>query len=166
MQVGNILLSLAGDSGNTVAKYEVTPSEVAVLQHIHGDDAVNDIEPVGEVERSHREERQRLIEIYGRNQDGRFVCPSVEALFPGAASRLFDRFDELPLADDQYKPETRVKSTPAATIAKPVVEPDDKPVKGKKGRGKKAAEPAPEPEQADDDEKDGIEEMPDSNLFK
>lgn len=113
MQTAHILLSLGGDSGNVVPKYNVTAAEIAVLRHIHGDEAVMDVEPSGEVKRNSRVERQRLVEAYGRRIDGRFASPAVDALFPGAASRVFETLDELDLPEEFFKAERRVKARPA-----------------------------------------------------
>lgn len=111
MQTATIALHLGGDTGNTVEKYDITPSEVAVLQAIHGVDAVTDIDPQGDVKRSDRAERERLTQFYGRNTpDGRFVAPAVEQLFPGMAARMFQNFDELDLQEELFKPKSRVAS--------------------------------------------------------
>lgn len=109
MQTATIALHLGGDTGNTIEKYDVTPSEVAVLQVIHGVDAVTDIDPQGDVKRSSRAERERLTQLYGRNTpDGLFSAPAVERLFPGMAARMFEDFDELDLQEELFKPKTRV----------------------------------------------------------
>lgn len=115
MQTANILLSLGGDDGNVVPKYGVTVAEIAVLRQIHGDEAVKDVEPTGEIKRSSRNERQRLVEAYGRRIDGRFASPAVDALFPGVASRVFEELDELDLPEEFFKAERRVKARPAST---------------------------------------------------
>lgn len=125
MQTANILLALGGDPGNSVPKYGVTPAEIAVLRLIHGDESVTEVEPTGTIERKSREERSRLAELYGRQVDGRFVSPHVDALFPGVAARVFEDLDELDLPEEFYKAETRVTA---------------------KSKPKKQAEPAPEPE--------------------
>lgn len=118
MQTATILLALGGNQGNTVPKYDVTPSEVAVLQGIHGAEAVTDIHPnADEIDISDRAERSRLLERYGKfqNVDGTMKDTSpVSVLFPGVASRMFQSFDELDIDESYYKAETRVKATPAA----------------------------------------------------
>lgn len=173
MQTANILLMLGGDRDNQIPKFGVTPSEVAVLRLIHGDEAVTDIEPIGEVKRSSKEERQRLTDIYARIQpNGGRRAVEVEALFPGAAARVFETFDEIEIDESFFKAETRVVAKKA--------DPLDHDGDGKKGgtvvkpkRGKKAAaaqeeqpEEQAEPEVEDADvENDGIGDMND-NLFK
>lgn len=144
MQTANVMVAIGGDAGHTVPKYGVTAAEIAVLRSIHGDEAVFDIEPVGEVKVSHRDERTRLKLLYGRAMDGdnRSI---VEGLYPGAAARLFDTIDELELDDSLFK----------VRPAEPA-----KPAKGKKA---KAAEAAPEPP-AEEGDNDGIEEMNDGVL--
>lgn len=117
MQTANIMLSLGGDHGTTVPKYNITAAEIAVLRLIHGNDAVRDIEPSGNIERTHREEIDRLRTRYGRakidNGEGDQVS-AVNALFPGAAARVFTSLDELEIPEEFYKAEKRVKPTAKA----------------------------------------------------
>lgn len=112
MQTAHILLSLAGDSANQVPKYNVTAAEIAVLNAIHGDGSVIDIEPAGNVNRTHREERARLLSIYAKMQDGKDVSP-VSTLFPGAAARVFETLAELDLPPEMYKAKERVTAADA-----------------------------------------------------
>lgn len=127
MQTINCLLALGGDMGNTVPMYDITPAEVAVLREIHGSDAVSDIEVVGSVQRSDREERNRLDEIYANVMpNGSRFSPEVQRLFPGAAARVFATIDELGLPDDLFKAERRRAPVPAA-------DPLDHDQDGKKG---------------------------------
>lgn len=127
MQTLNCLLALGGDIGNTVPKYAITPAEVAVLREIHGADAVSEIQVVGSIERSHRDERVRLDEIYAKVMpNGSRFSPEVQRLFPGAAARVFATIDELGLPDDLFKAERR--RAPA-----PIVDPLDHDQDGNKG---------------------------------
>jgi hypothetical protein len=196
MQLAHILLSLGGDAGNTVPKSAVTPSEVAVLRIIHGEESVKEIEPYGQVERTSRQERQRLVERYGRSVEGRTTAQAVEMLFPGVAARLFEDFSELELPEEFYKPASRVsdagatpaerreaeQSREAPVIGKEVVHPLDHDGDGKKGGAKKRAKKADaEPgdaaqqeaapvggatEAQSEEPEDGIEDMPDADMFK
>lgn len=113
-ETSNILLSLAGDTGNTVPKYGVTVGEIAILQAIHGNEAVTDIEPVSFVERSNRQELDRLKAMYGGATDGN-QNRLVDLLFPGVAARVFETLDELALPDDFFKAETRVRRSVETT---------------------------------------------------
>jgi hypothetical protein len=163
MQTANITLLLGGDAGNTVQKFGITPSEIAVLRFIHGEDAVVDVSPVGDVKRSSREERQRLAEIYGRSQpNGQFSAPAIDSMFPGIAARMFETLDELGLDESFFKAETRVSTKSEDAPAKPAK-------KGKKAVEEPVAETPVEipAEGAEDDEgeDDGIGEIKD-NLFK
>lgn len=185
MQLANILLSLGGDDGNTVPKSGITPSEVAVLRVIHGDESVKEIAPYGQVNRSSRQERQRLVDLYGRNIEGRTTARAVDMLFPGVAARLYEDFSELELPEEFYKAASRVSdagSSPeerrdaeqareAPVILNEVVTPlGDEPKPAKNGRKPKAeaAEQAAEPVTAEEDDEpaDGIEDMPDADMFK
>lgn len=135
MQVANIMLALGGDPGQVIPKFGVTPSEVAVLRVIHGNDAVSDIEVVGTVNRPHRVERDRLVQDYGRGINGEIRAPAVDALFPGAAARLFETFDEIEGTGEDDVEHDEV-FTPAPVVAKPK----------KGGRPKKATAPATDPQ--------------------
>lgn len=156
MQTANIMLALGGDKGNCVPKYDVTPAEIAVLRAIHGDDAVFDVEPTDkeattEVEngdprkRTNREELSRLSREYAGGRLFGTDIRAVSALFPGAAARVYEDFDELDLSEEAFKAEGRVSAKPKPAKV-------EKPGKGKKGV-KDDIEAAPE---------DDVEDMPDS----
>jgi hypothetical protein len=115
LQIANALLSLAGDPGNTVPKYNVTVAEITVLRQIHGESAVNEIEPVGEIERSDREELERLHEMFPRPAG----TPSpVRAIYPGAVARVHHTFAEVDIPDTCFKATARVsRETPLAQPA-------------------------------------------------
>ncbi|SEG64946.1 hypothetical protein [Bosea lathyri] len=159
MQTANIMLALGGDVGNTIPKYGVTAAEVALLRAVHGDEAVFDVEPTGEIERSNRAELGRLNLEYAGSRLVGTDTRAVSALFPGAAARVYESFDELELDESFFKAKTRVTANSAV---EPVPSAQEKPAETKKAtKGKKAAAavPAPEP-QAEDD---GIEDMTDTN---
>lgn len=125
MQVANCLLSLGGDHGNQVMKHGVTAAEVAVLRAIHGDDSVQEIEPSGQVKRSHREERERLLSTYG-SAKGEDEKPIVAGMFPGVAARLFEHLDEIGLPDSYFKATGRL-SADSASRQWPTIDPNSGP---------------------------------------
>jgi hypothetical protein len=163
MQTANIMLALGGDTGNTVPKRGVTAAEIAVLRAIHGDESVFDIEPADDIDRSHKSELARLHLNYGKAVNGENVS-HVAALFPGAASRVFDTLAELEIDESFYKPLSRAQLKPVVEKVDPLDHDGD----GKKGgsKAKKAAKkaevpvvetaPEPEPEVVDDE----VEDMP------
>lgn len=103
-ETAHVLVALGGDLGMTVPKRFVTAAEIAVLQTIHGNDAVLQIEPTGTVKRTMRVERARLDKEYSSDAKRKEkLCP-VAAIYPGAAARLFQRIDELQLSSAQFKP--------------------------------------------------------------
>jgi hypothetical protein len=114
MQTAHVLVHLAGDSGNTVPKRDVTAAEIAVLRAIHGAESVQEVAPAGDIDRPNREELSRLRQIYGKAR--REDCP-VESLFPGAAARVFEDLAELELPEPFYKAVTRAEA-PAPTARK------------------------------------------------
>lgn len=140
MQLAHCLLLLGGDAGQTVQKYNVTPSEVAVLRLIHGNDSVIDLQVFGSVDRPHMRERARLVEAYGRGMDGVIRCPAVDQLFPGAAARLFETFAEIEQFDEDGEGDL------TGEVITPIAEPEIiEPLKPtKKPRKAKAEEPPPE----------------------
>lgn len=110
-EIADCHIALGGDQLNTVPRFGVTAGEIAVLQVIHGSDAVHDIIPRGTIERTQRVERDRLKAQYGnaRNSDGR---SHVDIIYPGAAARIFERLDELELADAQFKSAPVARANP------------------------------------------------------
>lgn len=139
MQTANILLSLSGDHGNTVPKYGVPASEIAVLRAIHGPEAIQEIEPTADVEmRSHRGEIDRLLAIYGKEGPNGKDISAVSDLYPGAAARVFEDLAELELPEEFFKAEARIKAPEPTKKVKP-------------GRKAKAVEADVEPEIEDID---------------
>lgn len=171
MEIGNCSLALGGDPGNTIKKFSVTPTEVAVLQVLHGEDAVSDIEITGDVARGNREERERIVQNYGkRNGDGTMQSKALDSLFPGIAAPLFQRFVDLELNDGAFVVPPKRLQTPAAadseagaslaqmTLAqlKAVAAERGVDITGAKGKAAvlEALEAASEPEDEDDGEMD------------
>jgi hypothetical protein len=63
-------IAIGGDSRNIFAAGEFDPvswPEILVLQAVHGDAAIDEVEPFVSVEQSPREEKQRLSEKYGED---------------------------------------------------------------------------------------------------
>lgn len=117
MKLANIMIASGGGRDNTLPKYGVTAGEIAILRAIHGEDAVFDVEPTDEVAlnendapRTNRQELMRLKMIYGGAQDGN-GGKVVEGLYPGAAARVFEDFEELDLPEDYFKALGRFKAT-------------------------------------------------------
>lgn len=132
MQIANVMVALGGDKGTLVPKTKVTVSEIAVLRAIHGNDAVTDIEPCGDIERNDRAEIVRLNELYGRARGGDGNVEIVKNLFPGVAARAYHALDELvsedgqPLPEEFFKPIAHAKAElakPAKTGKAPKLEP-------------------------------------------
>ncbi len=74
MKLYSATVNLAGAITNQVIVSQVTASEIAVLQRIHGDDAVRHVVEVGQVKgRSDARERARLATLYpkGLAADGK-----------------------------------------------------------------------------------------------
>lgn len=123
MELANIMLDIGSDGTTVLSKSRVTPAEVAVLMRIHGNDAVSDVEVLEDEalnedgkKRTHRQEIARLMDVYGKNTpEGGREAPAVSALFPGAAARVFETFEELELDEGQFKAETRATAKPKKT---------------------------------------------------
>lgn len=125
MELANAMLNIGSDGSAIVFKENLTPAEVAVLRVIHGDDAVTDIDildddAVNELgkPRTNRQEIARLNEIYGRNlPEGGRSAPAVDRLFPGAAARVFETFEELELDESLFKATERAVEKPSKKAA-------------------------------------------------
>jgi hypothetical protein len=105
MERAHAFIALGGDKENTVPKI-VTPPEVEVLRRIHSDDAVHDIEVIGDDPGvSKQAELGRLGYEYSqaRNEDG---VPHLKAMYP-SHTLLPSTFSELGLPDEFYKATAR-----------------------------------------------------------
>ena len=111
MKLANVHVKL--DAHNAVPKWGVTAAEIALLRAIHGPEAVYDIEPAGEVERSNGVELARLHDLYGaaRDEDNR---PMLRTVFP-VASSLHQNLDDLGLDESLFKAKSRAKADDAPT---------------------------------------------------
>lgn len=188
MDIATITLLLGGHAGNSIQKYGVTAGEIAVLQLIHGNESVREVEWTGDVQRSHRAEIERLHNIYGANDgNGRSMSKAVASLFPGAAARVFEKLSELELDSEFIKSLGPVEEKAKKPVAKdePADEGDDLSKLTKvqllqmasergvdvsqndtKAEIVKALEAAPAPEQADDEEEGVGDDMPDAGMFQ
>lgn len=112
MEYATLLLSLNGKADHQVPKYGVTPAEAAVLRVLHGDDAVTDIDVIGELgdtddenlqPRTDRQEIERLRAMYSRQEGEVITSPAVTALFgSGLGAKLPKTFADLDLHDEQF----------------------------------------------------------------
>lgn len=64
MQICDCTVRLGGSVLHTVRKVDVTPAEIAILQHLHGEDSVVEITRKRMSKRSHALELARLDAIY------------------------------------------------------------------------------------------------------
>jgi hypothetical protein len=162
MQTAHVMVNIGGDSGNQVPK-DVTAAEIAVLIAIHGDEAVQDVSPTGEIDRTNRDELARLRSIYGRATDGE-SNRIIDQLFPGAGARVFETLEELGLPEKVYKALTRASATPVAVeaVADEPAAPEAK--KGRKAKAEPVVEAAaPIITKSElDSETDGVKEMADA----
>lgn len=126
MQTANILLSLGGDHGNQISKFGVTAAEIAVLRAIHGDESVQEVEPIGDIKRTNRQERERLAAIYGgaKNAEQQRI---VETMFPGVAARVFEKIEELELDPSFFKATGRLTAKDVVERAASAEEANDAP---------------------------------------
>jgi hypothetical protein len=92
MQLLNALVAITGDRNNMLWRTGLTVAEILLLQQLHGEDAVNQIEPAGDVTRSAQEEIDRLKWVYPREG---VRIQNIWRDFPGPAFPT--RIDMLPL---------------------------------------------------------------------
>lgn len=162
MQSASVLIALSGDSGNTVPKV-VSAAEIPVLQGVHGDEAVHNIEPLDKPflndmtgqPITNREELMRLKGIYGGARDGE-NHRVIDVIYPGAGARLPETIAELDLPEQFFKPTARASAKPVEVIdAGETVAPAKPARKGKKADTEAA------PAAAADTGDDGVNDMPD-----
>lgn len=94
MQICNCLVRLGGDARHTVEKRAISVSEIAVLEAIHGSGSVEDIQPVENDKRSHKDELEDLARRYApkATSDRGNV---VRQLFPGMNPTLPVTLEEI-----------------------------------------------------------------------
>jgi hypothetical protein len=102
MQLSNVEVRLGGNVLHTVPKMGVTPAEIVVLQHIHGEGSVVNVRPTGKTSRAtHGQEFARLSALYDRRGGGFAAKPGDEPetimgrLFPGAIKKLPETLAEI-----------------------------------------------------------------------
>jgi hypothetical protein len=73
---------IAGDNQQVVHRGLFSPvswPEIEILRFIHGEDAVTEVKPFARIDQRPRDERDRLVQIYG--------AEPVERCFPGRSTR-------------------------------------------------------------------------------
>ena len=82
MQLADIQVNLGGNLHQSIPMRGVTPAEICVLKIVHGDDGVNNVRPTTMDKRTHKDEKDRLLERYTRHNE------DIEKMFPGMDPRL------------------------------------------------------------------------------
>lgn len=67
MEFCDVTVLLHGSRDRTVEKNGVSPAEIAILRHIHGDEGVVNIRSLGDRSRRHSDERSHLTTAYGED---------------------------------------------------------------------------------------------------
>lgn len=105
MQLCNATVRHGGSLLHTVHKTGITPGEILILKHIHGQDAVVDIRPTS-FSKSIRqsEEFDRLAHTYDRasafsGSPGETSKSLMSTLFPGAMKKLPTTLEEIGLGN-------------------------------------------------------------------
>lgn len=93
MQIVNCTVAIDGEAGMTVAKTNVSVPELLVLQALHGDDAVRNVEVIGDIKVSAPEERERLSLLY-------VSPPGIVKETLGAQGSLPESLDETNFPED------------------------------------------------------------------
>lgn len=105
MQIANCFVSL-NNLGSNVPKVGVTPAEIVVLRTLHqhavGRDPITDISDVKEVNRTSKEELERLRLTYGGTVlNGK--TPVLTHLYPGDSPTLPQKFSEVNIPGHEPK---------------------------------------------------------------
>lgn len=99
MQTLNAMVALTGDRNNMLWKMDLTPAEILLLQALHGEGSVLQIEPTGDVKREPSEEIARLKNLYPGHPDR---VQNLWRDFPGTAFPM--RIDQLGLNSALLRP--------------------------------------------------------------
>lgn len=94
MELADAIVRHKGKLTTTIPKFGLTPPEVVLLQHIHGNDAVVDltVSAQGKVDRDEFEELDRLRNVYGVSGDN---LKMIAEIFPGHSPSLPMTFKQL-----------------------------------------------------------------------
>jgi hypothetical protein len=87
-------VAIGNDDGQRAHRHEFSPvslPEIDLLRFLHGESAVTDIIPFVRVEQTPREERERLVSIYGEKV--------VEGVYPGRNPQMEMELPEVALKD-------------------------------------------------------------------
>lgn len=98
MQIVSCHVAIGGDLNNVRVFEkidEITVPEVLVLRHVHGFDAVTEIEVVGNIKRSNADEVERLRARYDWNRTGEDAKPVIPQIYPGARPNLPQTLKEI-----------------------------------------------------------------------
>lgn len=94
MQRYNATVRLGGKLDNTVIKKGISASEIMVLQHIHGEDAVVDIKDTGEMDMvPYKQEYEHLSKVYR--------AKNVVAVFPGRNPNMPSKLSDVDIDVEQ-----------------------------------------------------------------
>lgn len=127
MQLVSLILRLGGSVQHTVPKDDVTPGEILILRHIHGEDAVIDIRPT-KLDKNRRQEAEweRLSVLYDRSGSimstpGEEHRSIMAVLFPGALRKLPTTLEEIGLGEllppKRRKPAEEGRVDPATVLS-------------------------------------------------
>ena len=126
MQKVSCFLRLGGDMQNTVPKRDISVAEVAILQHLHGNDAVTEIQRVSnKTGESHAVEIERLRRVYGEK--------AFAEVFPGRVTTLPVNLKDIGIESDSPFLAENVR---AASIPVEDEDQDEGGKKAKKGPGR------------------------------
>lgn len=104
MEIATVHLKLSGDPQNTIFKHNVTPAELAVYAHMHGDDCVQSISDLRNVELDRDDVMEKLHEVFRTDN----AVASLKSLFPGFSAELPKTFRSIGFHVDDHQEEPSV----------------------------------------------------------
>jgi len=125
METANAYIRLAGDLGQTIPKLNVPAAELRLLERLHGDGSVIQVELAGEIEVDPRDFKTYLTERYAKDGESE-QSKLLEKLFPGETPNFPGTLKEVGFEVEATAPKKRgpkkKKVTPAK--AEPASAPD------------------------------------------
>lgn len=122
MKLYNALVRLGGSISNEVHKEKLTAAEIAVLQRMHGPDAVVNVVEVGSVKnRSHARERARLAALYpkGPTLDGKGRLEGeafIASIFGVPGQALPEAYEPHPIVDEEEVEQLTAQEEPETIV--------------------------------------------------
>ena len=114
MKLLNCTVQLGGDKTHSVGKTKITELELNLIRHIHGNESIENLRQVGEIEVERNSEYRSLARFYG--------APSVEKCFDIKLDGFSDWLESTLQDEEAKRYEKALYDAPAIAVAQQYAE--------------------------------------------